>query len=395
MFSNNKIIADFNKEELNLLNHIAQQQIAGVMWKTVSESCNLACDYCYYSRCNGRPGKIETIEDEVLEKFIQEYMEIKRGAVPFIWQGGEPLLAGINFFKKVVTLQAKYAPKNTLISNAIQTNGILINEEWANFFKKFNFLVGVSIDGPEDINDKRRITGSGKGSFKLVMRGIDYLRKAKVNFNILTVLHEDNVTKPRELMEFYLEEGFTHVQFIPCMDFRAQDVNKRGQYHITPEQYADFMCEVFDIWYNDGNPKISVRFFDNLLLQHMNYQPEMCNLMEVCPKTIIFEQNGNAYPCDFYIHDDFLLGNIKDVSLKDILQHENMNRFMNKKPTLPEKCKSCEFLHLCHGGCPRNRKLNNGEVDTDYFCESYKTIYRYTHDRIAALAKKLKREKVQ
>src|SRR5690625_982913 len=155
------------------------------MWKTVSEACNLACDYCYYSRLKGRPGKIDRIADDVLEKFIREYMALKKGVVPFAWQGGEPLLAGLDFFKKVVTLQAKHAPKNTTISNSIQTNGTLIKKEWAEFFKKFNFLVGVSLDGPEEMNDARRVTGSGKGSFNTIMKGIQHLRDADVDFNIL------------------------------------------------------------------------------------------------------------------------------------------------------------------------------------------------------------------
>lgn len=200
----------------------------GVMWKTVSEACNLACDYCYYSRCGGKPGKIDRIEYDVLEKFIKEYMAISNGVAKFAWQGGEPLLAGLEFFEKVVELQAKYAPPHTMISNSLQTNGTLLNDEIAQFLKKYNFLVGVSLDGPKEINDARRITGSGAGSFDRVMRGIELLRKHEVDFNILTVIHENNVNKAKELMEFYQREKFTFVQFIPCMDFRAQETDAKG-----------------------------------------------------------------------------------------------------------------------------------------------------------------------
>jgi uncharacterized protein len=250
-------------------------QIA-VMWKTVSEACNLACDYCYYSGCGGQPGKIDKIDSVILEKLIKEYMVLSNGVTSFAWQGGEPLLAGLDFFQQVVFLQGKYAPKNTIISNVLQTNATLITEDWARFFKQYNFLIGVSLDGPKEINDARRVTGHGKGSYDRVMNGIKILRKYKVEFNILTVVHENNVRRAKELMEFYQNEDFSYVQFIPCMDFRAQEPNKPGRYLITPEQYGQFLCEAFDIWYNDGNPTTSVRFFDNMLSVYLHQEAELC-----------------------------------------------------------------------------------------------------------------------
>lgn len=371
-----------------------RHMISGVMWKTVSEACNLACDYCYYSRCNGRPDNIRIIEDEVLEKFIREYIAIKKGAVPFVWQGGEPLLAGLDFFKKVVRLQATYAPKNTIISNAIQTNGTLINQEWANFFKRYNFLVGVSLDGPEEINDARRVTGSGKGSFKSIVKGIQYLRDANVDFNILTVLHENNITKAKELMNFYKKEGFSFIQFIPCMDFQSQEPGQPGRYLITPQQYGDFLCEAFDIWYNDGQPENSVRFFDNMLAVYLHQSAEACIHQKTCPKMLVFEQNGDAYPCDFFIDEQFKLGNIKDDSLESIINNERMDLFLTKKPTLPEQCKSCEFLHLCHGGCPRNRVAEKNLTGVEFFCKSYKQVYHYAHERMLNLAMNIKKRSI-
>ncbi|MCH6267226.1 anaerobic sulfatase maturase [Neobacillus citreus] len=364
----------------------------GVMWKTVSEACNLACDYCYYSGCGGQPGKIDKIDQAIIEKFIKEYMALTNGVASFAWQGGEPLLAGLDFFKQVVYLQAKYAPKNTIISNSLQTNATLITEDWARFFKQYNFLIGVSLDGPKEINDARRVTGHGKGSFERVMRGIDYLRKNHVDFNILTVIHQDNVGRAKELMEFYQQEGFSHVQFIPCMDFRAQEPNKPGQYLITPEQYGQFLCEAFDIWYNDGNPYRSVRFFDNILSAYLHQEAELCIHRQTCPKTLILEQNGDAYPCDFYINEDYKLGNVGLDSLEDILNSPKYDDFLGLKPTLPDKCKSCEFLKLCHGGCPRNRAWNQADetVNPDYFCGSYMKVYKYGHERMERLAENIK-----
>jgi len=365
-----------------------------VMWKTVSEDCNLACDYCYYSTCGGKPGpKINRIDSNVLEKFIKEYMAQSNGSVSFAWQGGEPLLAGLDFFEEVVRLQAKHAPPNTVISNALQTNGTLINEEWALFFKKFNFLIGVSVDGPQKIHDSRRVTGSGKGSFEQVMRGINHLRNHEVDFNILTVIHELNVDKARELMEFYTKERFTYIQFIPCMDFRAQQTDKAGKYLITPQQYGRFLCEAFDIWYNEGDPTVSVRFFDNVLSVYLNQEAEICVHRKSCPKTLILEQNGDAYPCDFYISDEYKLGNVGQDSLNDILSSPVYNKFLSMKPKLPDKCIRCEYLPLCHGGCPRNRTWSHADdqVDVDYFCNSYLMIYKYAHERMKIVASKIKK----
>jgi uncharacterized protein len=368
-----------------------------VMWKTVSEACNLACDYCYYSSCNGRPESINRIEDHVIEKFIKEYMAISNGVVSFTWQGGEPLLAGLDFFKKVVSLQAKYAPNNTSISNTIQTNGTLIDEEWAAFFKKYNFLVGVSLDGPKEINDARRITGSGIGSFNSIMRGIQHLKDANVDFNILTVLHENNVRKAGELLTFYQKEKFDFVQFIPCMDFKAQDITQPGRFLITSKEYGNFLCEAFDHWYNDGQPEMSIRFFDNMLAVYLHQEAMLCIRRQTCPKTLILEQNGNAYPCDFFIHDDMYLGNVGTDSLTSILNNEVYDRFLQMKPNLPDKCKSCEFLQLCHGGCPRNRNWNieEQEMHVDYFCSSYKQIFRYAHERMEDVAINVKAKQVQ
>ncbi|WP_306439379.1 anaerobic sulfatase maturase [Paenibacillus sp. tmac-D7] len=359
------------------------------MWKTVSEDCNLACDYCYYSTCGGKPGpKINRIETRILEKFIKEYMAKSKGGASFAWQGGEPLLAGLDFFEEVVRLQAKYAPPHTQISNGLQTNGTLINEEWACFFKTYNFLIGVSIDGPQEIHDARRVTGSGKDSFHMIMNGIEHLRKYKVDFNILTVVHDQNVDKVQELMEFYDREGFEYIQFIPCMDFRAQQTDKQGQYLITPEQYGKFLCDAFDIWYKDGNPNRSIRFFDNMLSVYLQQGAELCIHRKECPKTLILEQNGDAYPCDFFISDDYKIGNVGEDSLDDILASPVYQKFLSMKPRLPEKCTSCRYLNLCHGGCPRNRTWSrfDDQVDVDYFCKSYMQIYAYADERMKIVA---------
>ncbi|KGM45769.1 radical SAM protein [Neobacillus niacini] len=369
------------------------QRNISVMWKTVSEDCNLACDYCYYSTCGGKPGpKINRIDSGILEKFIKEYMEMSNGAATFAWQGGEPLLAGLDFFKEVVTLQAKHAPKHTMISNTLQTNGTLINDEWADFFKKYNFLIGVSLDGPKEIHDARRITSRGQGSFDRVMRGINHLRKQQVDFNVLTVVHKGNVAKAAELLNFYESEGFPFVQFIPCMDFRSQEVDFPGNYEITPEEYGEFLCKAFDYWYNNGEPRTSIRFFDEMLNVYVNRDPGLCIHRASCPQTIILEQNGDAFPCDFFIDSDWKIGNVATHSIEEILSHPLYEKFLKMKPTLPEPCKSCEWKKLCHGGCPRNRKWSDDLMtsEVDYFCASYKQVYGYADERMSKLGDKVR-----
>lgn len=369
-----------------------------IMWKTVSEDCNLACDYCYYSSCQGQlTGKIRMIEDDLLQKVIIQMMGGSQGSVSFAWQGGEPLLAGLPFFERVVQLQAYYAPPNTLISNALQTNGTLLNAKWAEFFRKYSFLIGVSVDGPEHIHNKRRKTGSGAGSYALVMKGIEELRRAKVDFNVLMVIHEDNVEKAGVLMEWLEQEQIDYVQFIPCMDFRSQEVSAAGKYLITPEQYGRFLCEAFDIWYREGTPRISVRFFDNWLQRLIGHEPEACIFREECPSILILEQNGDAYPCDFYIHDDYKLGNAGLESLESLMNSPIWNTFHAQKRQLSNHCMNCEYLHYCHGGCPRNRvgQQQSESPDCDYFCESYRMLYAHGEQRMRKLAKSiLKRHQI-
>lgn len=363
-----------------------------VMWKTVSEDCNLACNYCYYSTCGGKPGnKINKINPALLDKFIDEYMELSNGIASFAWQGGEPLLAGLDFFEAVVALQAKYALSNTIVSNALQTNGTLLNDRWAAFFKRYHFLIGVSLDGPKEIHDLRRVDAQGQGSFDRVMKGISYLRRHRVEFNVLTVIHKNNVGKATELFRFYEQEMIGFVQFIPCMQFHSKRIDQPGVYEITPKQYGDFLCEAFDCWYNNGNPVISERFFDNMLSVYAHREAELCTHRKTCSKMLILEQNGDAFPCDFYIHSDWKLGNVGTDSLPDILESPLYNDFLELKPKLPKRCITCPWLELCFGGCPRNRKWSDDNRESDYFCSSYRQLYDYAHERMVALSDNVRR----
>ena len=363
------------------------------MLKTVSEDCNLACDYCYYSTCRGRPPpRHKRIDQAPLIKAVREYLSLSRGSAQFVWQGGEPLLAGAEFFKNMVALQAQHAPPNTVIRNALQTNGTLLNEDWARFFRRFNFLIGVSVDGPGEIHNARRITASGRGTYDLVMHNLLHLRKHAVEFNILTVLHQGNVGKPRELMAFYSRMDFNYVQFIPGMDFRAHSPDMPARYLITAEEYGRFLCETFDIWYNDGTPRMSVRFFDSMLGVYVGRAAGVCTHCPTCSQTPIFERNGDVYPCDFYLGGQYRLGNIADNSLQDILDGPAYRDFLRLKEELPEPCGRCPHRGLCHGGCPRNRTwdLRGHATEPDYFCCAYQRFFAHADIRLMQLARKLR-----
>lgn len=373
------------------------KQSFGVMLKTVSEDCNLACDYCYYSTCGGQVHQpVRTMDPDLLEKFIKQYMKRSNGTASFAWQGGEPLLAGLSFFERVVSLQAQYAPPYTTISNGLQTNGTLINKKWAEFFHTYHFLVGVSLDGPQVIHDQHRVTGSGKGSYELVMRGIEHLRTAGADFNILSVIHEDNVSRPEELISFYREQKFEYIQFIPCMDFRSQQSGQPGRFRITPEAYGTFLCEAFDLWYNDGYPDFSIRIFDNMLAVLMNQESELCVHRKSCPKMMILESNGDAYPCDFFIDEEHRLGNIGDTELESLLTNPVYESFLSMKPDMNKECMTCQYLKFCHGGCPRNRNWLdvNDRSQKDYFCESYRMFYEHAYNRMKGIADRLRAEQL-
>ncbi|WP_239004735.1 anaerobic sulfatase maturase [Paenibacillus tepidiphilus] len=370
----------------------------GVMWKTVSEDCNLACDYCYYSTCGGKPGGVSRrIGTTMLEAMIRQIMNRNRQVASFAWQGGEPLLAGLDFFEEAVTLQRKYARPQTVIVNSVQTNGTLITGEWAAFFKKHGFLVGVSLDGPEEIHDARRVYSSGSGSFRQVMRGIRHLQEQRVEFNILTVVHEGNVGRGPEMLRFFAEQDFHFIQFIPGMDFRAQQPDLPPQFLITPEEYGHFLCGVFDYWYNDGRPVISERFFDNLLAQHVGYPSSSCVHGEACSNMLVLEAGGEAYPCDFYMNGSYQLGNAGTDSLDGLLESPAYRQFAPLKQTVPESCSACEYFRFCHGGCPRNREWsrNGAALQPDVFCESYRRVFRYSYERMESFARYWRKERTE
>jgi uncharacterized protein len=353
------------------------------MFKTVSTDCNLDCAYCYYRESLEGSRVRRRIEPRLLETFIPQYMAYiaDSGVASFAWQGGEPTLAGLPFFERVVALQAAHARPGTTISNALQTNGLLLDDAWGEFLKLYNFLVGVSLDGPREIHDALRTTRSGRGSFDLVLRGIETLRRHAVEHNVLCVLGPHNVGHPRELVSFYRDLGVGHVQFIPCMDFQAMEPEKPPVFQITPEQYGDFLTAAFDEWYADGGPRLSVRTFDNFVQSYVGVPNDLCVHGDSCDAGIVVEYNGDAYPCDFYVHPQWKLGNVVEQPLREVLYSPIRASFVRQKQPLPTDCRECEWLNACKSGCPRNR----ADDGPDYFCHSYKQLFSHADGRLREL----------
>jgi serine-type anaerobic sulfatase-maturating enzyme len=363
-----------------------------VMFKTVSTDCNLDCSYCYYRESLDGTRVRRRIDNGMLEKLIPDVLAYTAdvGATSFAWQGGEPTLAGLPFFEKVVALQRTHARPGMAIRNALQTNAILLDDAWGAFLKRNAFLVGVSLDGPREIHDQLRTDRGGRGSFERVMRGIDVLRRWEVDFNILCVLGPHNVDRPKELMRFYRAQRFSHVRFIPAMDFQAMEPDKPPAYLITPEQYGEFLVQAFDDWHGEGAPTISVRIFDNFLQNTVGVPADLCVHGDRCDAGIVVEYDGSAYPCDFYIHPAWELGNVLEMPLADLVAGPARRAFIAQKHPLPDDCARCEWLAVCRSGCPRNRTSTEDGPTPDYFCRSYKRFFAHADERLGHLAHKVR-----
>ncbi|MFH1612329.1 MAG: anaerobic sulfatase maturase [bacterium] len=345
--------------------------------KPVSYDCNLNCGYCFYkSTKNIYSENTPIMNENVLEKLIQKSLFYSNaGTAIFSWQGGEPLLAGIDFFRKVIDFQKKYGKSGQIVGNSIQTNGILLNEEWFKLFKEYNTFIGISLDGNEEIHNYYR----GK-SFSKTMQAISLLKKENVEFNILTVINNFNANKSKEMYDFFLQNNFFYIQLIPCVE--KDEKGNITSFSIESKSYGKFLCEFFDLWYNDGKPKISVRFFDNILEVLAGLNPGYCEFKDTCGDYLVIEYNGDIYPCDFFVKSEWKLGNILENSFEELFS-KNKITFGSLKSKVNETCKKCKWFFICKGGCLKYRMINDNKYyELDYFCDSYKEFFEYSHHKL-------------
>jgi uncharacterized protein len=351
-------------------------RINSLLIKPVSAVCNLDCAYCFYldreaDPYKDLPGRAMTLE--ILERLVDTYLFYSYPNSVFAFQGGEPTLAGLKFYEKLVEFQKQYGRDGQAVSNALQTNAILINEDWCGLLREYNWLVGVSIDGPEAMHDRYRVNRGGQGTWRRVMRGIEILQKHKVEFNVLCVLSQANVEHPREVYRFFRSIGVDNIQYIPLAEFDGQ--GNPLPFTITPQQYGRFMLETFEVWWPERR-RVRIRLFDNIAEALAGHKPGNCTMHETCDSYVVVEYNGDIYPCDFFVERDWKLGNIMEDSWPEIARRQRRLSFASKK-TLPRpECRACEYDPICHGGCPKLRHGPNRRFeDLDYFCEAYKMIY--------------------
>lgn len=366
-----------------------------VMLKPAGAHCNLACKYCYYLEKNKlySTAQRHLMSDEMLEQFTREYIEAQTmNQVLFTWHGGEPLLRSIDFYRKALSLQQKYAGGRH-IDNVIQTNGTLLTDEWCEFFAQNHWLVGISIDGPQPDHDHYRLTAAGKTSWKKVMQGIKLLKKHGVEWNAMAVVNAYNANHPLEFYRFFKENGCQFLQFTPIVERLTRHEDGRtlasladkneiplSEASVAPEQWGYFLCAIFDEWVRKDVGKIFVEIFDCTLASWMGISPGICAYSKECGHAGVMEHNGDVYSCDHFVFPEYKLGNIRDHSLIDMLYGEQQQEFSRlKHSSLPRQCKECDMEFACHGECPKNRFMKDkyGDSGLNYLCPGYYHYYQH------------------
>ena len=310
---------------------------------------------------------------DTLAHLVDTYLFYSYPNSTFAFQGGEPTLAGIDFFESLVELQKRYGRNGQTVSNAMQTNGVLLNDRWCKLFKEYDWLIGVSIDGPEPVHDLYRLNKQGSGSWRRVMNGVECLKKHGVEFNALCVVSQANVAKAAEIYKFFRSLDIDHVQYIPLSEF--DDLGQLSPFTITPEQYGRFLCEIFDLWWPDRR-KARIRYFENIAEALAGQKPNTCTMDETCDSYVVVEYNGDVYPCDFFVAGEWRLGNINIDSWTEIARQRRRYQFAATKTIPRPECQVCEYQAICRGGCPKHRHDPRGNFgDLDYFCVAYKMIF--------------------
>ncbi|HXH02647.1 MAG TPA: anaerobic sulfatase-maturation protein [Candidatus Competibacteraceae bacterium] len=374
-----------------------------VMAKPVGPLCNLDCQYCFYQEKERLFPKRERfrIADETLEAFIRQYIQLQTTPeIHFIWQGGEPTLLGIDFFRKAISIQKQYADGRP-IRNAIQTNGTLLDDEWCRFLSEHDFLVGISLDGPAHLHDRYRVDKQGHPTFAAVMRGIEALKRQGTAFNTLTVVNRLNADHPLEVYRFLKEIGSGFIQFIPLVerkaDRAARDLNLTlaappaldagsgaaapvTPWSVTPRQYGEFLVTIFDEWIRRDVGKVCVQTFEVALGNWMGMGSGLCVFAPRCGTAMAMEHNGDVYACDHYVYPDYRLGNVLQHSLVELLSSPQQRKFANDKfDALPKRCRNCEVRFACHGECPKNRFIEtaDGDPGLNYLCTAYRRFFNH------------------
>lgn len=364
---------------------------ASILIKPASANCNMDCKYCFYKCLSSHREEYSKgfMKEETLETLVREAIAYADGSLTFAFQGGEPTLAGLDFFQKAVELQQKYNNKKLQIENTIQTNGLLIDEKWARFLGEHRFLVGLSLDGPKKMHDRYRNDAAGQDTFARIMHSVQLLEQYHVDYNVVTVVTNDTAKQASFLYKFWKRNHYPFVQFIPCMDeIKRQDgTQERSIYAVEPEQYGKFLCELFDLWYADfvAGEAMDIRMFSNLAQMAAGYPAEECGMNGCCNCYFVVEGDGSVYPCDFYCMDAWKLGNVNDgfVQMKT---SEKAKAFMEASRPVCAACQECPYFSLCRGGCRRWREpFVDGKPGLNQLCSAYRMFFAHAAERMERL----------
>ncbi|MCW8332177.1 anaerobic sulfatase maturase [Photobacterium sp. SDRW27] len=369
-----------------------------IMAKPTGSICNIGCDYCFYLEKHKLYPEREhnwRMDDETLEQYIKQTIHAQdNDYVQFTWQGGEPMMMGLPFYEKAVRLSKHYS-NGKQIEHTFQTNGLLIDDAWCQFFKENNFLIGISIDGPEELHDHFRKTRAGKPTHSKVVQGINLLRKHGVEFNTLTVVSSENVKHPLRVYEFLKEIGSSYIQFIPLVE-RESHTEKNNplrlvlphepaaevtSWSVPPKAYGQFLSEIFDVWVRRDVGRVFINMFDSTLSAWCDCSSSICHLSETCGNAFVLESNGDLYSCDHYVYPEYLIGNINQKTINECKVTPQAIEFRTKKQLeLTPECESCEYKFACNGGCPKHRFSVSGEgyPRHNYFCQGYKAFFEHS-----------------
>lgn len=381
-----------------------------IMTKPIGPRCNIDCSYCYYlEKEKLYPAEKKfRMADDVLESYVRQMIDTSLEAgmqeVSFAWQGGEPTMLGVDYFRKIVALQKRFAPQGVRVTNAFQTNGMLLDDAWGAFLHDNGFLVGISIDGPKKVHDRYRVDRAGRPTFDKVMQGLEVLQRHKVEHNALTTVHRANGGKGKEVYRFLKGLGFEFMQFIPIAERTGSDGlagapqvdmdpgNSVTDWSVSPRAYGKFLCDVFDAWFRNDIGKVFVQHFDVMLGKWVGDQDSLCVFAETCGNGLALEHDGSLYSCDHYVYPQYRLGNIAETPMRDLLWTERQVEFgQMKKDSLTAQCRGCTYRFACNGGCPKHRfaRARDGEDGHNYFCEGYTMFFRHADERLRAMARAL------
>lgn len=349
--------------------------IKSLLIKPVSAVCNADCSYCFYLDRDADPYKAlpsRRMTLETLERLVDTYLFYSYPNSAFAFQGGEPTLAGLPFFEKLIEFQKRHGRRGQTVANSIQTNGLLIDDAWCPLFNQYHWLVGISMDGPQEMHDSYRTNRQGRGTWRAAMSAIECLKKNGVELNVLCVLSRANVAQPRELYRFFGSLGIDYIQYIPLAEFNG--LGQPMPFTITPEEYGRFLCDTFDLWWPDRR-RVRIRFFENIAESLAGQRPSTCTMHETCDSYAVVEYSGDVYPCDFFVEQDWKLGNVNLDSWAELARRQRRRQFAANKTIPHPSCQACEYQPICHGGCPKHRHDRHRQFgDLDYFCTAYKMI---------------------